>query len=253
MAPATKRWWLVNVYSNQRGQSLTLARAVALDGHGVVYSRRREVVDALVDSLVNLGALQLPAITAKSLYLSLQERVFAGDISYEDMLAELAQHLGLPSTEGVAQLHAWIQSFSAEIVIDPELPFVLFDLRSRGVKVGMITNSIHSACAKTKWLEKHGIAQLFDLIVSSVDERCHKPDAEIFRRFIAKVSLPPECTAFIGHDEAEVDGAKKAGMITICLRCSCHQADYTVSRLAEVLDLPIWPPRKQILRKQKEE
>ncbi len=223
------------------GRRLSPAQAVALDGHGVVYSRRREVADALADSLHTLGKLRLSPSEAKSLYLSLQERAFAGEITYDVMLAELACRLGLLPSDGASRLHAWIQSFSADIVVDPDLPPVLADLRSRGVTVGMVTNSVHPAHVKQQWLDQVGIAHLFDLIVSSVDERCQKPNPEIFRRFMAKVSLPPERTVFVGHDVGEVEGAKKAGMITICLRCTSSHADFEIRRLTELAALGVWP------------
>jgi len=218
------------------------ARALALDGHGVVYSRNHEVVDALVSVLGAQGLLPLPPDEAKSLYLSLQERAFARKIPYKEMLAEFARGLGLPGPDGVTRLHTWVQEFSADIVVDPDLPGVLAELRARGVMVGMLTNSIHPNAVKRQWLEQEGIAHLFDLIVSSVDEQCRKPDPEIFRRFATQVGLPPEAIVFVGHDPVEIEGAKAAGMTTICLRCSCRQADYVVPRFSEVAELPLWPP-----------
>lgn len=226
------------------GQRALPARAVALDGHGVVYSRVREVVDALIDALRTRGWLSTPESEAKSLYLSLQERAFTQKISYEEMLAEFARVLGLPGSDGVKQLHRWVQEFSADIVVDPDLTGVLTELRGRGVKVTMLTNSIHPARVKENWLKKQGIAHLFDLIVSSVDERCQKPDPEIFRRFVAHTGLPSGSTVFIGHDPMEIRGAKAAGMITIGLRCTTPEADYEVQKLSEVLQLPLWPMRR---------
>jgi HAD superfamily hydrolase (TIGR01509 family) len=200
------------------------------------------VVDALIDALQAQGWLPIAPSEAKSLYLSLQERAFARKIPYEKMLAEFARGLGLPEPDGITRLHDLVQEFSADIVVDPDLPGVLTELRARGVTVGMLTNSIHPDAVKRQWLEQAGIAHLFDLIVSSVDERCRKPDPEIFRRFTARVGLPPEATVFVGHDPSEIEGAKAAGMITVCLRCSCRQADYVVPRFSEVAELPLWPP-----------
>lgn len=230
------------------GRRLSPAQALALDGHGVVYSRNREVVAALIDALQAQGWLSIPQSEAKSLYLSIQERAFAGEISYQEMLAEFARGLGLPEDSRVSQLHTWVQAFSADIVVDPDLPSTLAELRARGVTVAMVTNSVHPAAVKRRWLEHARISHLFNLIVSSVDEGCRKPSPEIFRQFAAKVSLRPECTVFVGHDVNEVMGAKEAGMITVCLRCSCPKADYEVQRLAEVVALPIWPPpaRKEV-------
>ncbi len=223
---------------------LGTVHALALDGHGVIYRRKREVVDAVVEALASQGLI-FSQEDGRSLYLALQDRAFAGDLSYAEMVRELHRQLGLGPRFSPHSLDHLIQTFSAEIDVDPDLTHTLGELRSRGVRIGMITNSIHSAQVKERWLKKAGVDKLFDLVVSSVEERCRKPDPEPFRRFAHRVGLSPQGVAFVGHDLQEILGAKKAGFVSIALGCPEAPADFHIRRLGELLELPIWPGKKE--------
>ena len=221
---------------------MQIARALALDGHGVVYHRNREVPEAVVEALQEMGKLRVPKETALAHYLELQERAFAGEFSYRDMLTELAKAVGWAGPEAAEEIHRLIQQFSADIAVDPDLVTVLSKLRARGVKIAMLTNSIHPAETKRNWLRKQGVDALFDLIYSSVEAGYKKPAPEIFSAFARTIQLPPGEVVFVGHDSKEVQGAKRAGMTTVCLRCRCAEADFVCGRLREILQLPVWPP-----------
>ncbi|HAF71223.1 MAG: HAD-superfamily hydrolase, subfamily IA, variant 3 [Acetothermia bacterium 64_32] len=217
-------------------------KALALDGHGVVYSRNREVPEAVVGALQGMGKLKVPPEEALRQYLSLQERAFSGELSYREMLARLAKAVGWEGVEAVEGIHRLIQRFSADIVVDPDLVSVLSRLRAGGVKIAMLTNSIHPAETKWDWLRRRGVDALFDLIYSSVEAGHKKPAPEIFSAFARSIGLSPGEVVFVGHDQAEVQGAKRAGLISVCLRCRCAEADFVCDRLGEILRLPVWPP-----------
>lgn len=223
-----------------KGQAV---RALALDGHGVVYRRKREVVDALVETLENEGFI-FSREEARLIYVALQNQTFSGELSYEEMVEKLYQELKLSPRLSLDQLHQLIQGLSAEIEIDPELSHTLLELRSRGVRIGMITNSIHPAKVKEGWLKQAGVLHLFDLVLSSVEERCKKPAPELFFRFALRLNVRPEAVAFVGHDAQEIGGAKEAGLITISLACVEAPADFHIWRIGELLRLPIWPEEK---------
>lgn len=216
-------------------------RVLALDGHGVVYHRKREVPEAVIDALHRRGRLSVPREVALARYLALQERVFSRDLEYDEMLGEFAAAIGWDSPSASEELNRLIQEFSADILLDPDLVPTLEGLRRKGIKVGMITNSIHPAATKLSWLQERGVAELFDLIYSSVEAGAKKPSPEIFRGFIRTVGVLPEEVLFVGHDPVEVRGAKRGGLRTVCLRCRCAEADFVIDRLRELLSLPIWP------------
>lgn len=222
-----------------------LVQVLTLDGHGVVYYRTIEVPDVVSERLVEEWNLSLSPAKVRNVYLSLQEEAFAETLSYEEMLHQFCQRVGGSALGKEDYVDSLIEHYSAAIKLDPDLKSVLNELRRRGVIIGMITNSIHTATSKSKWLESNGVRELFDVIVSSIDEKCRKPDPEIYRRFSERTAIPIGRAAFVGHNSSEVKGAKEAGMITICLRCVCREADYEVRRFREILDLPIWPMVKE--------
>lgn len=221
-----------------------VVKALALDGNGVVYRRKREVVDALSEALASQGLIFSKA-ELRSLYLRLQERAFTGELSYKDMIEELHRQLGFSSQLLPTFLDQLIQKFSAEIEIDPELPRVLQELRSRGIRVGMLTNSIHPVHVKVEWLRRVGVSELFDLIVSSVEEGCKKPSSELFQRFANRIGFPSQDIAFVGHDVEEIEGAGRAGFLAVALGCPKARADFHIQRIEELLVLPIWPEKKE--------
>lgn len=223
---------------------MQIGRALALDGHGVVYHRNREVPEAVVQALRDKGKLRVSPEAALKQYLSLQERAFAGEISYGDMLARLAKDVGWEGPEAPEEIHRLVQRFSADIVLDPDLVTVVSKLRARGVKIAMLTNSIHPAETKWDWLRKQGVDPLFDLIYSSVEAGYKKPAPEIFSAFARFLDLSPKEVVFVGHDPAEIRGAKQAGLIAVCLRCRCAEADFVCDRLGEILGLPVWPTKE---------
>lgn len=221
---------------------MPIAQVLSLDGNGVVYYRSYEAPDRVVEQLgMDLGWPPKKVEEGKKAYWRLQESAFSEEISYQEMLSRFASLMGYVSSQAVDHIHELIQRFSAEIEIDPDLTLVLNSLRQRGVRIAMITNSIHPASVKRSWLDQNGVGQLFDIIFSSIDVQVRKPDPEIFRQFASKVSLPPQQIVYVGHDESEIVGAKSAGFITVCLRCACQQADHTIQRFGELLTLPLWP------------
>jgi len=62
------------------------AKALTLDGHGVVYYRTVEVPDVVAKQLAEEWNLPLSPTEVRNLYLSLQEEAFAETLPYPDML-----------------------------------------------------------------------------------------------------------------------------------------------------------------------
>jgi putative hydrolase of the HAD superfamily len=87
----------------------------------------------------------------------------------------------------------------------------LVELRGRGLKLGVITNG-PSAMQRRK-LAVLGLARAFDSVVVSEEEGVRKPDAEIFRRALARCGVAAHEAWFVGdHPVADVEGAHGAGM-----------------------------------------
>lgn len=115
----------------------------------------------------------------------------------------------------------------------------LATLRSRGIRLGIITNG------PTQWqglkIEVLGIAPLFDAIVISGSEGIEKPDPRIFALALERCGAVATESMFVGdHPEADVQGARGAGLTPVWKRMEYWDVPVDVARidvLSELLNL----------------
>ncbi len=83
---------------------------------------------------------------------------------------------------------------------------------SEQATLGVVTNGLPGW--QTGKLDHHGVADLFDAVVTSYEAGAHKPDAEPFE--LARERLPADEYAMVGDDyEYDVEGARTAGFVPV--------------------------------------
>jgi epoxide hydrolase-like predicted phosphatase len=65
---------------------------------------------------------------------------------------------------------------------------------------------------------KHAIADAFDLIVISAEEKVMKPNAAIYERTLARLGRKPEEAVFVDDFAHNIEAAQKLGMATVHMR-----------------------------------
>jgi HAD superfamily hydrolase (TIGR01509 family) len=92
----------------------------------------------------------------------------------------------------------------------PEVSEVLRDLRSTGVKIGLISNT--QRCLST-FAEHFELAGLFDVSLSSYQHGFMKPHPSIFEAALRAVDSPPGAAVMVGDSLAhDIEGALAIGM-----------------------------------------
>ncbi|HEY3517090.1 MAG TPA: HAD family hydrolase [Gammaproteobacteria bacterium] len=90
----------------------------------------------------------------------------------------------------------------------------LRELRQRGLKLGVITNG--PGPLQRRKLAALALDRSFDAILVSGEEGVRKPDAEIFRRALARLGVEAHEAMFVGdHPVADVEGAHRAGLLAV--------------------------------------
>jgi putative hydrolase of the HAD superfamily len=96
-----------------------------------------------------------------------------------------------------------------------------------------------------RYLEREGLLRHFQVVTFSDEVRLRKPEAEIFRRTLAKLGpelgLEPHEVAHIGDNpEADVEGARAVGMRAVHYavggRAGAARADLVVTDLASLAE-----------------
>ena len=122
---------------------------------------------------------------------------------------------------------------SANINLLEGVPETLKILKERGLKLGVITNSIIPSNTKKKWLKQRGVDISWDVFVSSVELGFRKPEPEIYLYAIKQVGVLAKHSVFVGHSPDELIGAKNIGMLTLSLNADSDiMTDFNISHFA---------------------
>lgn len=110
-------------------------------------------------------------------------------------------------------------------------------LKQQDYLLGIITNGLGHFQARA--IDGLGIRDYFDVILISEVEQVRKPQLEIFRRATNRLGVAAQDSIFIGdHPEADIIGAKNAGMMAIWKRSphwiEAKEADAVIDELNEI-------------------
>lgn len=214
--------------------------AVLFDLDETLLDRTTSLVAFLTDQHARfggeLGCSSFPAWRDRFLALDARGHVHKS-IVYPSILREFDGNLSL-ADELLADYLAGCPSFA--------LPFdgmvdTLHDLRSRGLRLGIITNG------ETQFQSRHvgalGLEQLVDVVLVSQSEGLRKPDAVLFHRAAERLNVQPAECLFVGDNPvADILGAHAAGMKTAWFRSGLDWPEHlppspgpAINKLSEVL------------------
>jgi putative hydrolase of the HAD superfamily len=131
-----------------------------------------------------------------------------GELTNDELWQWVAERLEL----GEADLESFRQAFWAGDVLDEELVALIRRLRPR-YQTAIISNATDGLRPTLE--RSYPIADAFDLIVCSAEERLMKPDPRIYRLALARLGRRPEEAVFIDDSAANIAGAQAVGLHTI--------------------------------------
>ena len=156
-------------------------------------------------------------------------RLERGEICFEEArtaIGDLSEQRGLIRLDPMVAL--------ADLVIDRSIREFMVDavrdLRSQGIRTGIITNNI--AEFGTHWKAMIPVDELFDDIVDSSAVGIRKPDAAIYALACERLGVEPANALFIDDYQGNVDGAVAAGLRAVC--CG-YTVESTEAALVELL------------------
>ncbi len=98
----------------------------------------------------------------------------------------------------------------------PDVASTLSALRERGIKIGVVTNSLRADYEQL--LNMLSAGSMFDVVVGTDTCMSYKPDKGIFEYALNRFGLKPEEALFVGNEfEADYEGATKAGIKSLLI------------------------------------
>ncbi len=139
-------------------------------------------------------------------------------------------------------LASYFEAWDPHTVTDPEAAPLLRELRRRGIKVGVLSNTMWPRSAHEQIFVRDGVFDLIDGAVYTSEIPWVKPHPEAFRAAMAAVGIAdPDACVFVGdRPYDDIHGAKTAGMRAVLVPNSDVPAydgaapDAVIARLAEL-------------------
>jgi putative hydrolase of the HAD superfamily len=131
------------------------------------------------------------------------------------------------------------------VVPYPETRRVLDQLRDRGLKLGLLTNSMFPMWMRDIELETYGLLPYFPARVSAGDTGDLKPNPAIYHHLLDKLGTTPETAIFVGdRPENDIAGANATGLTSVLLSpphleraLDGVQPDFIITTLNELLPI----------------
>jgi putative hydrolase of the HAD superfamily len=147
-----------------------------------------------------------------------------------------------------AALAAYEEFWEPHTFTDPDVAPLFTGLRERGVRVGVLSNTIWSRAYHERVFARDGVLDLVDAAVYTSEIAHAKPHREAFRAAMAAVGVddPARCVYVGDRPYEDVHGAQRAGMRAVLVPHSDIPAEQQVPvdvspdgvahRLLDVLD-----------------
>jgi putative hydrolase of the HAD superfamily len=190
-----------------------MIRAVLFDLDGTLYDRDA-VAAVLFERQYRAFEHDLQGISHERFLRDVQAMDEHGHGEKETGYGRLVRSWGLGDALAPRLIEHFWATYDDLCAPNDDTARVLSELRRRGFKLGVITNG--GGNRQRRKLARLGLDRSFDAILVSGEEGVHKPDAEIFRRALARLGVAAHEAIFIGdHPVADVAGAHDAGLLAV--------------------------------------
>lgn len=104
-------------------------------------------------------------------------------------------------------------NFGELISLFPGMEALIQELRRRGYKIGLVTSRLKATTMQG--LDKYGIKDYFETVVTAEDTNKHKPDPEPIYIALRQLGSKPENSIMVGDTMFDILCAKNAGVQSV--------------------------------------
>jgi len=178
------------------------AQALLIDLDGVL---RRWDPAPMIAVEIEYG-LKPAALLETAMEWDIYRPAVAGELTDAEWMRLVAERLPIDLDKATEAVARW-QSYRGEV--DPEALAFVREVRAGGRKVGLATNATDRLRPD---LDALGLAGEVDVVISSWEQKLHKPAPEYFQRACDLLGLAPKHVLFVDDDDRVVRGARAAGL-----------------------------------------
>ena len=165
--------------------------------------------------------------------------VHRGSCSHDAALRSYLRAVGLSSgqlDEVIAASVARRRELDSSVVPKPGVRRTIAGLH--GLRLGVLSNTEETALLHRRRLARLGLADRFDVILTSADLGCAMPERACFLAALEAMQLEASEVAFVGYNAPSLTGAASKGMPTVSVVEHRNLAvDCRLDRLDQLMDV----------------
>ncbi|MBN1553375.1 MAG: HAD family hydrolase [Phycisphaerae bacterium] len=138
----------------------------------------------------------------------------------------------------------WYEPLSKKASVEEGLTDLLRDIRDRGWKIAMVSNTFIPGEVLDRHLESLGLLPYLPVRVYSCDVGRRKPHRRVFQEALQNIGASPAETIFVGDSpKADIRGANRLGMVSVLkdpagrYATSRHTPTHTIQSILELRDV----------------
>jgi HAD superfamily hydrolase (TIGR01509 family) len=216
-----------------------MIKAIFFDAAGILYTRGGHTEKFALDLLQDEGFSTELSSDQMAIQMNLRSQANQGVVGHDVYWDQFLLMRGVNDPQQRKEFATRIINYSNDILPIPGAREALTILKQRGFLLGIITDTMYPVEWKMRRLEKAGVAEFIDIVACSTDLGAHKPDPAVYAYAIQQAKLTQNETVFVGHLGVELEGAQKAGMVTVAIDNDPDaRADYYCKSLIDMLNIP---------------
>ena len=216
-----------------------MIQAVLFDLDGTLLDRKLAHEHFMLDQATRFSA-DLSGVSPQA-YLEVAVRFDRnGMAARKESFPRIARELALSDELAERLMDDYRAKFPASCTLFPGVNETLEALRGAGLRLGLITNG--STVMQSGKLDAVALRAQLDAILISEAEGLSKPEVAIFHLAAARLDASPAHCVFVGDNpDADVRGAKAAGMRAVWIRDPWweepQEADAVIDEVRQLLPL----------------
>lgn len=189
----------------QTGAGSTCPRAVLFDFGRVISARKPARLFMSYETI-----LGLPAGSFENLFDKSPEwrDALLGRMTLDGFWEAVGPKLGLRTSEEISRFR---RRFEADEAPNQAVVGLILRLRGR-CRLAVLSNSPPGL---SRWLEKWGILDCFDVVFCSGEEGVAKPDPRAYLETLGRLGVEPCQAVFVDDEDVNIEAARRLGLRTV--------------------------------------
>lgn len=216
---------------------------ILFDAGDILYSKPRRK-DNISKFLTDRG-YKVP-MAKDSVERAMRGKAHAGKVGVQEFMEWLMIHYGVSDPQTIQDGVAMLKSQQSDVTFFDGVGQTLHELKRRGFKLGVVTNTFNPPAEKNLWFKTIGIDGIWDSYADSCELGVVKPEAGIYLAALIPLGVEPQDAIFVGHAQYEIDGAKALGMTTVRFNpdTDCTRSDHLIPQFKDLLEIAQTPCSK---------